>query len=342
MISPAAVLASSHSANGSGCPELVCPACRLELKASERLLVCEACGRAFPLLHGIPDVRLRSDRYLSMAEDRAKARRLESVARTRDLEALVLRYYELTSDVDPIRRRLYQAHLAHAPRRGAALAELLPKRGLILEVGCGSGGLLQAAAGQGRRIVGIDIALRWLMVARKRLTAAGCSAPIVAASALELPWSDNTFDAVVADSVLEHLDGPGAAFCEWARVLKPGGSLIVWSPNRRSLSTDPHVGLWGLGWMPRTWASAYVKRRRGCAWTVRPLAPSDARRLCSPDLWRAVQVSLPRVRPEALLDVVGPLRVQLYERARRFPLLNRFLLSVGPLWELHAIKREDG
>src|SRR6185312_15953022 len=111
----------------------------------------------------------------------------------------------------------YLGHILGAEARGSALAALLPRSGKILEVGCGTGGLLAAAARIGLDIEGTDIALRWLVVARRRLDDRGVSVPLVAASADRLPYADASFDAVVADSVLEHLDDPREAVNEWAR-----------------------------------------------------------------------------------------------------------------------------
>lgn len=47
-----------------------------------------------------------------------------------------------------------------------------------------------------------------------------------------IPFPDASFDMVIADNVLEHLDVPEAVFCEVARVLRPGGLFLVKTPNR--------------------------------------------------------------------------------------------------------------
>ena len=80
------------------------------------------------------------------------------------------------------------------------------------------------------------------------------TAPLVAASADRLPWPDASFATVVADSVIEHCDDPLAAIRELRRVLRPGGRLVLWSPNRFAPVVDPHVRLWGVGYLPRPWA----------------------------------------------------------------------------------------
>jgi SAM-dependent methyltransferase len=48
-----------------------------------------------------------------------------------------------------------------------------------------------------------------------------------------IPFPDASFDMVIADNVLEHLETPEAVFCEVARVLRPGGLFLVKTPNRR-------------------------------------------------------------------------------------------------------------
>ena len=49
-----------------------------------------------------------------------------------------------------------------------------------------------------------------------------------------LPFEDGSFDLVYANFVIEHLDSPGTALCEWRRVLRPEGSLIPTAFSPRS------------------------------------------------------------------------------------------------------------
>lgn len=49
----------------------------------------------------------------------------------------------------------------------------------------------------------------------------------------DIPWPDESFDIVIADNVLEHLENPTAVFQEVARVLKPSGRFLFKTPNRR-------------------------------------------------------------------------------------------------------------
>jgi ubiquinone/menaquinone biosynthesis C-methylase UbiE len=51
------------------------------------------------------------------------------------------------------------------------------------------------------------------------------------ASITEMPFADATFDVIFSEYVFEHLEDPGAAFTEMQRVLKPGGRLVILTPN---------------------------------------------------------------------------------------------------------------
>ncbi len=169
---------------------------------------CEGCGRNFPTIAGLADLRLRADRYLSLGAERAKAERLDAMADDHDLARLAEAYYAMTDDVDAGRRKRFLSHIARAEARGRELARLLPKSGRVLEIGCGTGGLLVAASRQGVQIEGVDVASRWLVLAQKRMDACGLNVPVWIANAEHLPWPAGTFHAVVADSLVEHLDDP--------------------------------------------------------------------------------------------------------------------------------------
>jgi SAM-dependent methyltransferase len=310
----------------------------LELEESWQ---CSGCGQPFPRVAGLPDLRLHSDRYLSLGADRAKALLLADRARVTDHFGLARAYYVLTADVDPVRRRAYLAHLERAEARGRAMLRLLPRTGRVLEVGCGSGGFLAAAASAGREIVGVDIALRWLVIAERRLSDRGLQVPLFGATAERLPWPDATFGAVVADSVLEHLTDFHSALKEWARVLRPGGSLVLWSPNRFSMAPDPHVGLWGVGWLPETLASKWVRRVRGCEWTVRPLSAQRARLLAAQAGFESIAIAAPRLGRELARGATHheAMAIRLHDRARRLPVASGLLRRFGPLWQLTALRR---
>ncbi|MEP7132734.1 MAG: methyltransferase domain-containing protein, partial [Acidobacteriota bacterium] len=78
-----------------------------------------------------------------------------------------------------------------------------------------------------------------------------------------LPFQDGAFDVTVSFDLFEHVhDGVDVA-AELARVTAPRGVLVATTPNRFSLSAEPHVGLGGVGLLPRRRISRYVRWRRG-------------------------------------------------------------------------------
>ncbi|MFO0953634.1 MAG: class I SAM-dependent methyltransferase [Isosphaeraceae bacterium] len=319
---------------------LVCPACRSALidAAECDALLCEGCGRVFGDVAGMPDVRLNPDRYLSLPAERAKAERLRRIAPSTDVMGLASAYYDLTDDVVDRRRARFLRHIEGAEARGEALATRLPRTGRVLEVGCGTGGLLSALAREGREAVGVDIASRWLVVARRRLEDRGLEVSLVAAEAERLPWPDSSFDVVAADSLLEHLDDPGAALREFRRVLRPGGTLVVWSPNRFTLSTDPHLGLWGLGWLPRGLLPAYLRWRGRTEWPPRTLSAVWAGRLARMSGFRNVRIGAPPVTDEWARNRTGPegKALRTYRSVHATVVGRAALTAVGPVWELRA------
>ena len=63
----------------------MCPACRSAVEERDQGFGCRRCGREYPILFGIPDFRLRGDRYLSLEDERAKAGKLHDFARAQEL-----------------------------------------------------------------------------------------------------------------------------------------------------------------------------------------------------------------------------------------------------------------
>ncbi|NLF01788.1 MAG: methyltransferase domain-containing protein [Anaerolineales bacterium] len=94
----------------------------------------------------------------------------------------------------------------------------------VLDAGCGDGKIFTYDfQGQVGAIVGID--LRPEVAENDQVDRAA------QASVTELPFADAVYDAVFSHFVLEHVEQPEAAFAEFARVLRPGGTLVLLVPN---------------------------------------------------------------------------------------------------------------
>ena len=96
----------------------------------------------------------------------------------------------------------------------------------ILDIGCGPGTLARRLVDAGAAVVGIDPGLTALATAR----AAVPEARFEAAAGEALPFPDAGFDGAVMLNALHHVPDPGAALVEAARVLVPGGHLVVVEP----------------------------------------------------------------------------------------------------------------
>lgn len=97
----------------------------------------------------------------------------------------------------------------------------------VLDVACGTGGWLVAAAALGAMPAGIDISQKALDVCRRALP----QATLYCGSAEKLPFGDREFDFVSCLGALEHLLDPHSALCEMVRVAKPNALFLFLVPN---------------------------------------------------------------------------------------------------------------
>jgi len=110
------------------------------------------------------------------------------------------------------------------------LRRLLPAAavGDLLDVGTGTGRMLEIFGPRAGRAVGIDLSPEMLAVARANLSRAGlANCSVRQADLYQLPFAAASFDAVTVHQVLHFLDRPAQAMAEVGRVLRPGGRLLV-------------------------------------------------------------------------------------------------------------------
>jgi len=112
----------------------------------------------------------------------------------------------------------------------AALLSLVPAggNGRLLDIGTGTGRVLELLATRVRQGLGIDASKSMLALARGRLAGpdyAHCTVRL--ADMYRLPLGDGSFDIVVLQMVLHHAEDPSGVINEAARVLRPGGRLLL-------------------------------------------------------------------------------------------------------------------
>ncbi|KQT50921.1 ArsR family transcriptional regulator [Aureimonas sp. Leaf454] len=116
----------------------------------------------------------------------------------------------------------------------------------LLDIGTGTGRLLELLAGRCSRAIGIDASREMLQVARAKLEAGGIvNATVRLGDCYRLPVQRDAFDLVTLHQVLHHLADPVAALREAAAVLAPGGRLAVvdFAPHHLEFLRDHHAHL---------------------------------------------------------------------------------------------------
>lgn len=131
--------------------------------------------------------------------------------------------------------------------------------GDVLDVGCGPGMFASELTQQGLRFFGIDRALGMVAAARQAPVAGGIH--LAVADATALPFPSDRFDALVCTGVLDRIPNQQRAISEFARVVRPGGRIVISFPNALSPYTvwSSYVFRPLIGWMKST--ACWICRR---------------------------------------------------------------------------------
>lgn len=167
----------------------------------------------------------------------------------------------------------------------------------VLDVGCGDGKLAVELARRGAHVTAVDVSPAMIEAARTRAAAAGVRLDLRLAATQALPFAASQFDIVTAITILCFVADAKPAFAEIARVLKPGGRLVIGELNRwstwaaeRRLRAWLGSALWrqgrfrtpqelrglasGAGLVPQSVMGATFYPRIG--WAARAMRPLDA------------------------------------------------------------------
>ena len=171
------------------------------------------------------------------------AARLEGVRADRAEAAS--RYFSAQAEVwDSIR----SLHVAESEVERAVERALQGRPlGRLVDVGTGTGRMLELFGPQAAQAIGIDRSSEMLRLARVKLEATGIASSLRQGDMYALPLPDCSADSVIIHQVLHYAHSPAAAIGEAARVLAPGGLLLVVdfaAHDREELrSTDAHIRL---------------------------------------------------------------------------------------------------
>ena len=323
-----------------------CPRCAADVASVGDAYGCEPCKATYPVVLGIPDFRVAPDPWISLEDDREKAMRLAEVSAELSLEETVRAYWGMTPGTPAAQAERFVRYVMDADHRSREWLSLVERDGASdlvsetpwLEIGAGTGDLLVAAAARGYRMIGVDIAMRWLVVARRRAELAGVSSWLVCCNGEHLPFADGSFGRVLSVGTLEHCRSADDTIGEARRVLRKHGVLSARTVNRFTLLREPHVGVWGVGFVPRRWADAYVRMwSRERYLHHRPLSARELRLALRRERFVDARV-VPAAPLGADRERLGRLQFAMpaYDRLRRAPVVGSALAWVAPLLEIRG------
>jgi len=295
---------------------------------------------------GIPDFRVFPDPWIGFEDDRQKAIKLDAIIGKLSFADSVRAYWEITPATPRPLAAHYTQHVIESESRASDWLDWLAREeapaaaGCWLDIGCGTGDLVAAGAARNIPVVGVDIALRWLVIAKRRETLAGRTAQLVCANGEYLPFAKASIARVVSLGTLEHAEDAQQIASEARRVLRPAGLIRLRTVNRYTLLREPHVQVWGVGFVPRRWADRYVQLRSGQRYLHhKPLSPREVARAL-----RVAGFSEVRVGAAALLDadrgrLGGGVRraAPVYNRLREMPIFGAMTRWVSPLLDARGV-----
>jgi ubiquinone/menaquinone biosynthesis C-methylase UbiE len=157
-------------------------------------------------------------------------------------------------------RRSTLGRITDALEERLLLDRIGPPAGLrVLDVGCGDGVMAVRLAAAGAHVTGLDASAAMLAAARHRAGSARVALDLVRGDAAALPFADGSFDRVVSVATLCFSADPARAIGEMARVLTPGGRLVLGELARWSLCAAQRRLKGWLG--SAVWRAAHFRSR---------------------------------------------------------------------------------
>ncbi|MBA2494688.1 MAG: methyltransferase domain-containing protein [Acidobacteria bacterium] len=332
--------------------EFVCPLCRGQLDAVADSYQCPACQKKYPLHDGIPDFRVFPCPFLNYEEDRVRTEIVLAALEKLKLEKLLEHYWSF-SDITPEDLRAKFIRSVRLGEEKARRTLEMFENGMfkkpvrakkVLEIGAGTGNFLAPAAERFEQVVGIDIAMRWLHVSRRRFMEMGIPVPpLVCCCAENLPFANDSFDLVVANSTIEFVRDQRQVFAECSRMLGEDGAMYINSVNRFSLARDPYAYLWGIGFLPRSLQARYVFWRRGASYeNVKTLSYRELNQIAG-DYFLTKEFALPDVAPSVLKEFSPTTRWQInaYRFLKKLPPFSLIFKWIGPGWDILLKKNSE-
>ena len=181
-------------------------------------------------------------------------------------------------------RLLFKSVYASGAR--SAIRHTHIRAGRVLEIGCSTGYQLIEFAGRGKfRLEGIDVDGEAISYAKRILSLSAFQRTL-----RESEYPSNTFDMVILFNVIEHLRSPMSEVAEIARILKPGGNLVIKTPTSDGLQSRLFGSRWqALREVPR---HLLLPSRQGMRALISQVGLLEAGRSSAPMLENAASIAL--------------------------------------------------
>jgi carbamoyltransferase len=221
-----------------------------ELRVAGEKIVCTRSGRTFPIEDGIPRLFWPH----------------ESISASTDVTEMVKSFYEETpfpnyDDHDSVRSLIEKSRRGQYAR---VLDESIPYNSRVLEVGCGTGQLTNFLGISCRRVIGTDMCLNSLRLAEQFRREHDLNRVRFVQMNLFKPcFKPEQFDVVLCNGVLHHTADPWGGFQSIARLVRPGGYIIIGLYNKYGrLMMDLRRNIFRLTGGRGKWIDAYLRSRK--------------------------------------------------------------------------------
>ena len=267
----------------------LCPICQKgSLSSTADAMKCGNCATDFPVFMGIVDFRDEkndSTEAFSYDDDRQVAKILQDAFpfTTTFNELYDLYKYVRSTGKAPgelpaphemlksqgIQPRLMSSEqLAHGPAILQRVEEHLestsfkkPNDGIALEDGAGLGFYVDGFSKKFKQVFVIDFSLSYLVLSQAIIRERKLeNVKLLCGTVEKLPFTNDTFDFLHSNNVIEHVTDQEALVAEAKRVLKPGALMFMRSPNRYSAYFEPHFRLPFFGFFPKPLSRLIIKR----------------------------------------------------------------------------------
>jgi ubiquinone/menaquinone biosynthesis C-methylase UbiE len=314
-------------------PEVICPRCGANLVVQSDSANCPA-GHTFPIVLGhildlAPDINNKS----------ALVGRLLAAFDSTTYNELGDIVFQEATDIAEDVLKTYRKYNASGIERSRRMTQMFlgqvskyfrqSEKKAAIEIGCGRGSNLVILSSLFQYVVGLDVNLIGLVLSKKLLDEQGIDNVLLIHSRGEaIPFPDHSFDYATAVNVLEHVSDVDAFVGEANRILSAGGVFAADSRNRYDLFfPEPHVRLRFVGFLPRRWAKAYVRWRKGMDYSdVQLLSWFDLSRVFNRYYGNRHKIVCPQVSAYGFSPQIDTW----VERLERWPLLSPVMRLVFP------------